>query len=214
MTSALNQWENFSQIMLRGLSEETAYAAQSLYRELLDHASEDESWIRTREGLYVQTAALDLRQVQALMQEVVRFVQKTRPTHLKSGQQALADFFKQVQETYSVIDQSFFVPLSLYEERINSAWAKLPAYKAARAQDVRLTGELYDTFNKDLPKVRKRYEVLARVTKTALPAHFHSLIDTVVQMFVYEGYETGLLYIRRSMPGTIGAFHGLPEKKR
>jgi len=215
MPTALQEWEEFSRILSKGLSDRTAQVARDLYERLQDHALEDEQWIRTREGLYIQTASLDLRQVRALMQEVERFVRKARPTpYLERGYQALSDFFNQVQETYDVVVLSFFSPLSQYEERINSAWAQLPSYKDAKARDVERVGDLYDRFNKDLPKVHMRYRAEKHALKQKLPAHFHSLIDTVVELFVYEPYELGLLYIRRNLPGTIGAFHGLPEKRR
>lgn len=212
MHTAVQEWVEFvGQIYPYAPVLANANRIRTMHNRLTDHLREDEARLAGAQGVYRETHLQDQRQVTLLLQELEQHMRSSRtaaPLDLDTDR--LDAFFKQVQETYDVLLWSFFSPLSAYEERINSYWSKLPQYREARAQDVKLIGDLYDRFNADVPKVRLRYETLKREMKRDLPARMHRMLDWMVTLFVYEPYETGLLYIRRNLPGTIGAFHGLP----
>lgn len=219
------EWATFlDEIYAFGRTDITAERAQAMFGRLQTNLLRTEHALTVEKGIYIQTHMQNKRQALALMQELERFV-RTRAAPHPGGQSgksgdlllmyplALTSFMDDhVHGVYQVVLWSFWQPLAHLE---GSVWGlkktrgRAPNLLVMRERALQEIGELYDRFSADMPKLRVAYEQLKRDTKAQLPEHFHRLIDMVVELFVYEPYELGLLYIRRHLSGAVGAFHGL-----
>jgi hypothetical protein len=213
--------EYIYEVATYGRNEPSVKIAQSLHRKLTARLEEDDHLILTETGLYKQSHMLDRHQTLELLSEIEAFVRSRDPLPAprKRSKSVWLKFLHSVNETYGVLIHSFFQGIYEAEQVINQVAPRRKDWRS-KGQELALEratekiATLYDQFNNDFPKARARYEALKADVKSQIPhqPRLHYLIDKMVELFVYDPYELGILYIRRHHPGTIGAFHGLEEE--
>jgi hypothetical protein len=221
--TAYAYWADYiDEVALFGRTESSVKIAQGLHRKLTARFEYDMEKINSETGLDKQSHMLDRHQTLALIEELEAFVRSRDPLpspqkKSKTAKVLGAFLDENVRETYNVLVHSFFQGIYEAEQIINHV-GPIPKALRSKGQEMaleRATGkvaELYDRFNNDFPRARARYEALKADVKSKIPQRLHRLIDKMVELFVYDPYELGILYIRRHHPGTIGAFHGLEEE--
>jgi hypothetical protein len=210
----LDEWSTFLDEILPVVKPGALSRARlvSMRRRLEDRAQNASYVIADSRGtIYEQSNMLDKRHALALISEIDQRLATAWSGESVSSDNlnALTHFLDDVRETYNISLFSLFQPVAEAEERLRGK-QYTPQQKKISADSVYF---VYKNFERDFPKMKQRYESLKRQIKGRLPLRFHGPVDQIVELFVYEPYETGLLYIRRHLPGTVGAFHGLEEEE-
>jgi len=229
MTTTFEQWELFlTKLMPSDVEDLTgAYISWGArFRTARETAREVESdhkiYLARKaanffDGLYLQTQALDALQSRVLIQEIVNFVQHgpyeppPEPGALPTGQAVKMEIFtSRVRETYNVVVESFWRPLSDAEHSYSILRGE--RLRKARMSSLDIIGELHDRFKKDFPKVKVYFDAMQADLASQLPGRFRPVLRKTVELFVYEPYRLGIEYIERNLPSATGAFYGLEEE--
>jgi len=213
MEMELHRWKDFVvNCYLKGLSPATARNARVLHGWALENVQYRASV--QREGLSAQVLISARRREGIFMHELENFV-RTKPTQTyseniderMSERDALEAFFRRVGKSSGILS-TFYLLVRDDEQELQERSAD----PERRAELLQKLSENYRRVVDNQRDAFRLYERQKMQTKARTPTAAHRFVDLLVELFVYERYETLVLYMRRHLPGPVGAFHGLPER--
>jgi hypothetical protein len=217
--TVLEDWSTYlDEFLTQGRTEIVFDRARKMNARLRERLRHSDAASRYEEGIYKQSNLLDKHQTQELLNELEAFVRsRGSPVPTTDAEtKALTDFLDDnVKETYDVALSMLFQQVFEAEDRLRrivgprNSPHNVSLFEKA-SEDI---AHAYHAFNNDYPRVSGRYEALKADVKSKVPPRFHKLIDKTVELFVYDPYKLGILYIRRHLPGAIGVLQGLNEEE-
>jgi hypothetical protein len=213
--TVLEDWATFiDEILVMDRTVFVMDKARHMHKRLRERLRASTAASQYEHGIFKQSNKLDAHQTQKLLDELDAYVHsRVTPTAVtKAEADVLTNFLEDdVKETYDVTLGGLYQGVFDAEEQLRGVRRGAPSWTMIFEESSQSIADNYHRFNNDYPKTRARYEALKSNVKRQVPQHLHRFIDNTVELFVYQPYEIGILYIRRNHPGAIGTLNGLEE---
>lgn len=226
----LEEWENFlTTIYPRGRNEDTIQMLKEQYPRVKAKQTQFEQLAAASRGYPAQQQLYmhGERAASVLLEEIEKF---NRSGHIITDED-MADSRRAWEKDRNhrfpdIIESDAFSDLihvdiardhknilAMYEGLVSTAKV-LQSTRDPSQKDTFSRGihKLYGHFQQAKTELSNKYAGLKRSTKSKLPARAKPLVDKVVELFIEDPLESGILVIRRNFPGAIGALHGLEEE--
>ena len=213
-----DRWFTFvDEIAPLGWSVISFKKAREMHQRVLLQKTVSEARAQQERGtIYELSHKIDAMQCALLAEEIVRFAQtRPAPANLSYDDlKTLTEFLDKVNETYRV---QVHMP---YEKVYDAEYILKTLSRRTKGDGQRRRlralewiNDAYKQLERGEAEMQHFYEREKRDIKRILPPYLQSLIDQVVEIFVYDPYRLGIEYIHRNHPGPIGAFYGLDEEE-